>query len=58
VDDAELRAATLDGRSGFLVSLIDGVTSVESLLDLSGMPGEETLTRLEDLRLHGIVDLP
>jgi hypothetical protein len=57
VNDAELRATSLDGRSGFLVSLIDGVTSVESLIDLSGMPAEQTLAILEDLRLRRIVDL-
>jgi hypothetical protein len=55
--DAELRSTPLDGRSGFLVSLIDGVTSVESLIDLSGMPAEQMLAVLEDLRRHRIVDL-
>jgi len=56
-DDAELRAVSLDGRSCFLVSLIDGVTSVESLIDLSGMPAEDILALLEELRLHQIVEL-
>jgi hypothetical protein len=50
-----LRAAQLDGRAGFLVSLIDGTTTVESLLDLSGMPEQETLALLDDLRSRGIV---
>ena len=52
-----LRAARLDGRAGFILSLIDGATTVESLLDLSGMPIDETLGILEDLSLHGIVKL-
>jgi hypothetical protein len=52
-----LRAAQLDGRAGFVLSLIDGVTSVESILDLSGMPVEQTLGILEDLRQRGIVEL-
>ena len=56
-DEAELRAVSLDGRSCFLVSLIDGVTSVESLIDLSGMPAEDMLTVLEELRLCQIVEL-
>jgi hypothetical protein len=56
-DDAELRAVSLDGRSCFLVSLIDGVTSVESLIDLSGMPAEDMLALLEELRLRQIVEL-
>jgi PilZ domain-containing protein len=56
-DDAELRAVRLDGHSCFLVSLIDGVTSVESLIELSGMSAEDLLTTLEELRLRQIVEL-
>ncbi len=56
-DDAELRAVPLDDRSCFLVSLIDGVTSVESLIDLSGISAEDMLTMLEELRLRQIVEL-
>jgi len=52
-----LRAARLDARAGFVLSLVDGVTTVESLLDLSGMPADETLGILEDLSLHGIVEM-
>jgi len=52
-----LRAAQLDGRAGFVLSLIDGVTTVESILDLSGMPAPRTLAILEDLRQRGIVEL-
>jgi hypothetical protein len=33
----------LDGWAGFILSLIDGARTVESLLDLSGMPVDETL---------------
>jgi hypothetical protein len=40
-----------------LVWLIDGITSVESLLDPSGMPADETLAILKDLRLRGIIEL-
>ena len=57
VANADLRAVPLDGRSGFLVSLIDGLTSVESLIDLSGMPAEETLALLEELRSRHIVEV-
>ena len=52
-----LRSAELDHRSGFLLSLIDGKTTVEELLDLSGMGAEETLALLEDLRVRGIVEV-
>jgi hypothetical protein len=52
-----LRATKLDARAGFLLALIDGITSVEGMLDLSGMPAEETLDVLEDLRRRGIIAL-
>jgi len=52
-----LHKVELDNRSGFVLSLIDGETSVEDILDLSGMGTEETLAVLEDLRLRGIVKL-
>jgi hypothetical protein len=52
-----LRAARLDGRAGFVLSLIDGVSTVETLLDVSGMPAHETLGILEDLRQLGIIEL-
>jgi hypothetical protein len=52
-----LREAPLDCRAGFIVSLIDGKTTVEELLDLSGMPDQETLAIVEDLRLRGIIKL-
>lgn len=41
----QLRWLSLDHRAGFLLSLIDGHSSVDDLLDLCGMP------RLEALRL-------
>jgi hypothetical protein len=55
--DEKLREAPLDCRSGFVVSLLDGRTTVAELLDLSGMPVEETLAIVEDLRLLGIIEL-
>jgi hypothetical protein len=36
---------SLDHRAGFLLSLVDGISTVEEILDMSGM------TRLEALRL-------
>lgn len=47
----EIRWLSLDHRAGFLLSLIDGDSSIETLLDISGMP------RLEALRiLYGLFD--
>ena len=45
VPSDQVRWLTLDHRAGFLLSLIDGGSSVEQLLDISGM------TRLDALRI-------
>jgi hypothetical protein len=41
----QIRWLSLDHRAGFLLSLVDGISTVEELLDISGM------TRLEALRI-------
>lgn len=41
----QVRWLSLDHRAGFLLSLVDGASSIEELLDISGMP------RLDALRL-------
>lgn len=41
----QIRWLSLDHRAGFLLSLVDGVSTVEEILDISGM------TRLEALRI-------
>jgi hypothetical protein len=41
----QIRWLSLDHRAGFLLSLVDGISTVEEILDMSGM------TRLEALRL-------
>jgi hypothetical protein len=47
----QIRWLSLDHRAGFLLSLVDGESSIETLLDISGMP------RLEALRiLFGLLD--
>lgn len=46
---SELQGLALDHRAGFLLSLIDGMTCVEDLIELAGMPredAEEILGRL------------
>lgn len=47
----------LDHRAGFLVSRIEGETSVDDLLDVSGMPRLEALRTLADLLDAGAVEL-
>jgi hypothetical protein len=47
----QVRWLSLDHRAGFLLSLVDGTSSIEELLDVSTMP------RLEALRiLYGLLD--
>lgn len=41
----QIRWLSLDHRSGFLLSLVDGVSSIDEILDISGM------TRLDALRI-------
>lgn len=46
----ELRWLNLDHRAGFLLSLVDGASTVEELLDISGMPRLDALKILATLR--------
>jgi len=57
VSDAQLRWLSLDHRTGFLLSLIDGTSSVEELLDISGMPRFEALRTLCDLLEQNVISL-
>jgi hypothetical protein len=51
VPSDQIRWLSLDHRAGFLLSLIDGNSTIEELLDISGMP------RLDALRiLYGLLD--
>ena len=52
---AEIAAAPIDHRAGFLLAHIDGVTTVAGLVDICGMPEEEVQQILERLRRLGIV---
>jgi hypothetical protein len=55
VDGAELRWLGLDHRAGFLLSMVDGTTTVEEIVDLSGMPEHEALRLLAELIDGGTV---
>jgi hypothetical protein len=52
-----LAAAGLNSQAGFIVSLLDGVTTVEELLDISPMPADTTLAILAALCDLGLVEL-
>lgn len=55
---AELVAAPIDHRDAFVLSLLDGKTSVQGVVDLAAMPDGEVLGILERLAKLGIVQLP
>jgi hypothetical protein len=53
----QLRWLSLDHRAGFLLSMIDGSSTVEELLDISGMPRFEALRTLCDLLEQNVITL-
>ena len=55
---AELARAPIDHRDAFVLSLLDGKTSVQGVVDLAAMPDGEVVTILERLAKLGIVQMP
>lgn len=55
--DAELRWLGLDHRAGFLLSRVDGLATVEEVLDICGMPRLEALKTLVSLLERGAIRL-
>ncbi len=52
---AELLALDLDPRAGFILSFIDGATSIEMIYDLCGLPRDDAARLLADLVARGVV---
>lgn len=50
-----LMSSELDHRTGFLLSRVDGVTTIEDLIDLAGMPRADALRILSDCAERGFV---
>ncbi|MFO0714737.1 MAG: hypothetical protein U0353_33160 [Sandaracinus sp.] len=55
VQGAEVRWLGLDHRAGFLLSCVDGSTTIEEIVDVSGMPKHEALRLLAELLEGGAV---
>jgi hypothetical protein len=55
VTPQELALLPLDHREGFLVACVDGVSTIETILDVSAMPAEEALLILESLVERGVL---
>jgi hypothetical protein len=52
----QIQGLALDHRSGFLISLIDGMATVDEILDMSGMPPLDALRLLYEMREEGVLD--
>jgi hypothetical protein len=55
VSMSQLKAMPLDDRAGFILSFVDGVYTVEMILDASAMRREEALAILGELFARGVI---
>lgn len=55
VPRTQMRWLSIDHRAGFILSLVDGTSSVEMVLDVSGMPRLDALRILHELMQQRIV---
>jgi hypothetical protein len=55
VPSGELRWLSIDHRAGFVLSNIDGVSSLEMIIDVSGMPNLDALRILCELAQQRII---
>jgi hypothetical protein len=55
VTDEQLRWLNLDHRAGFLLSLVDGHSTFEEVLDVSGMPPVDALRLLLELLQQNVI---
>jgi hypothetical protein len=55
LSENQMRWLGLDHRSGFLLSRVDGISTVEEVLDVCGMPRLEALKTLVDLLERGAI---
>jgi hypothetical protein len=52
---SDIQGLSLDHRSGFLTSLIDGVATISEILDICGMQPLDALRLLYEMREQGVV---
>jgi hypothetical protein len=53
----QLRWLSIDHKAGFVLSLVDGVSSLEMIIDVSGMPELDTLRILSELAQQRIISV-
>lgn len=55
VDERTLLTLPLDHRAGFVLAHVDGATDIRTLIDVCGLPQDELVALIEQLRaLHAI----
>jgi hypothetical protein len=54
---AQLKAVPLDAQAGFVLSLLDGMSPLETILDMCGMPKPDLLRIVDDLARRGVVKI-
>ena len=52
-----MQALSLDPNGGFICSMIDGETTIEDIIDMTGAPKNEVLRLLDDLVAQGAVSV-
>ena len=57
VSPEEVQWLSLDHRAGFLLSLVDGQSTVDEILDISGMTRLDALKIINDLAERQVVRL-
>jgi hypothetical protein len=53
----QLRWLSIDHKAGFVLSLVDGVSTLEMIIDVSGMAELDTLRILSELAQQRIISL-
>lgn len=56
MDAEEIRGLQLDHRAGFLLSCVDGLSTIDEILDVSGMPPLDALRILYELLQEGVIE--
>jgi hypothetical protein len=55
ISASELKLLPLDARTGFVLSLIDGVSPLETIVDACGLPADEVQRIASDLERRGVL---
>ena len=57
IDAREIPTLPIDPRGAFMLTLVDGIQSLEEILDTCAMPQAEALDLIDKLRLMGVIEV-